>query len=122
MPTEADTCRTYVLPKLQQAGWADAQIGEQRTYFKLDDEFTDGRIQSHSEHKIWPPDVTRSSHHPLCLILRVLHPHVQHNCPELSRDQLLRLLQRGIQQLLAEHFAMVYKVIMPVSMAPRRVA
>jgi type I restriction enzyme, R subunit len=44
MLTEANTCRTYVLPKLQQAGWADAQIGEQLTYFKLDDEFTDGRI------------------------------------------------------------------------------
>ncbi|MDE3230744.1 MAG: type I restriction enzyme HsdR N-terminal domain-containing protein, partial [Chloroflexota bacterium] len=37
MPTEADTCRTYVLPKLQAAGWANDQIGEQRT-------FTDGRI------------------------------------------------------------------------------
>src|SRR6478752_3671274 len=37
MPTEADTCRTYVLPKLYQAGWRDDQIGEQRT-------FTAGRI------------------------------------------------------------------------------
>ncbi len=37
MPTEADTCRTYVLPALYQAGWRDDQIGEQRT-------FTDGRI------------------------------------------------------------------------------
>jgi len=37
MPTEADTCRTYVLPKLYSAGWSDDQINEQRT-------FTDGRI------------------------------------------------------------------------------
>jgi type I restriction enzyme R subunit len=37
MPTEADTCRTYVLPKLYAAGWRDDQIGEQRT-------FTAGRI------------------------------------------------------------------------------
>jgi len=37
MPTEADTCRTYVVPKLYDAGWANDQIAEQRT-------FTDGRI------------------------------------------------------------------------------
>jgi hypothetical protein len=37
MLTEADTCRTYVLPKLYAAGWNDDQIGEQRS-------FTDGRI------------------------------------------------------------------------------
>jgi type I restriction enzyme R subunit len=37
MPTEADTCRTYVLPKLLSAGWSDEQICEQRT-------ITDGRI------------------------------------------------------------------------------
>ena len=37
MPTEADTCRQYVLPKLYAAGWTDEQIKEQRT-------FTDGRI------------------------------------------------------------------------------
>jgi len=37
MPTEADTCRKYVLPKLYAAGWDDDQISEQRT-------FTDGRI------------------------------------------------------------------------------
>ncbi len=35
--TEADTCRAYVLPKLQAAGWEDDQIREQVT-------FTDGRI------------------------------------------------------------------------------
>ena len=34
---EADTCRTYVLPKLYSAGWEDNQISEQKT-------FTDGRI------------------------------------------------------------------------------
>src|ERR1700734_252948 len=34
---EADTCRTYVLPKLYNAGWEDAQISEQKS-------FTDGRI------------------------------------------------------------------------------
>jgi type I restriction enzyme R subunit len=37
MPTEADTCRKYVLPKLYAADWNDDQINEQRT-------FTDGRI------------------------------------------------------------------------------
>lgn len=35
MPTEADTCRKYVTPKLYAAGWNDDQINEQRT-------FTDG--------------------------------------------------------------------------------
>ena len=34
---EADTCRTYVLPKLYGAAWEDAQISEQKS-------FTDGRI------------------------------------------------------------------------------
>jgi type I restriction enzyme R subunit len=34
---EADTCRTYVLPKLYNAGWEDIQISEQKS-------FTDGRI------------------------------------------------------------------------------
>src|SRR4030042_4786625 len=37
MPTEADTCRKYLTPKLYAAGWNDDQINEQRT-------FTDGRI------------------------------------------------------------------------------
>ncbi|MGH2517154.1 MAG: EcoAI/FtnUII family type I restriction enzme subunit R [Ktedonobacterales bacterium] len=37
MPTEADTCRMYVVPGLRAAGWTDEQIAEQRT-------FTDGRI------------------------------------------------------------------------------
>lgn len=36
--TEADICRTDVLPKLYAAGWDDEQINEQRT-------FTDGRIK-----------------------------------------------------------------------------
>ncbi len=30
MPTEADTCRTYILPKLHAAGWEDDFIAEQR--------------------------------------------------------------------------------------------
>ena len=30
MPTEADTCRTYILPKLHAAGWDDDFIAEQR--------------------------------------------------------------------------------------------
>jgi len=34
---EADTCRTYILPKLYSAGWEDMQISEQKS-------FTDGRI------------------------------------------------------------------------------
>src|ERR1039457_6703026 len=34
---EADTCRTYVLPKLYNAGWEDTQISEQKS-------FTDGRL------------------------------------------------------------------------------
>lgn len=39
LPNEADTCRQYVLPRLQEAGWEDTPhaITEQRT-------FTDGRI------------------------------------------------------------------------------
>src|SRR5205814_5377496 len=39
MVTEADTCRTYVLPELYAAGWdtLPASLAEQRT-------FTDGRI------------------------------------------------------------------------------
>lgn len=37
MPTEADTCRTWVLPALYGAGWSDDQIREQAT-------FTPGRI------------------------------------------------------------------------------
>ena len=39
MPTEADTCRRFVVPKLQAAGWEDEphSIAEQRT-------ITDGRI------------------------------------------------------------------------------
>jgi type I restriction enzyme R subunit len=37
MPTEADTCRTFVAPALFAAGWKDDQIAEQRT-------FTAGRI------------------------------------------------------------------------------
>lgn len=37
MQTEADTCRTYVVPALYDAGWTDDQITEQ--YY-----FTDGRL------------------------------------------------------------------------------
>jgi len=37
MPTEADTCRTFVLPALYKAGWTDDQIAEQLS-------FTPGRI------------------------------------------------------------------------------
>src|SRR5271166_3843445 len=39
MPTEADTCRKFVVPKLQEAGWDNEphSIAEQRT-------ITDGRI------------------------------------------------------------------------------
>ena len=39
MPSEADTCRRYVVPLLQSAGWEDEphSIAEQRT-------ITDGRI------------------------------------------------------------------------------
>ena len=42
MPTEADTCRRLITPKLQAAGWEDDphSIAEQRT-------FTDGRIIVH---------------------------------------------------------------------------
>jgi len=35
--SEADTCRTYVVPKLYQADWNDDQVREQVS-------FTDGRI------------------------------------------------------------------------------
>jgi type I restriction enzyme R subunit len=39
MPTEADTCRKFVVPKLQEAGWDNEphSIAEQRT-------ITDGRV------------------------------------------------------------------------------
>ena len=39
MPTEADTCRKFIVPLLQRAGWDDLPhaISEQRT-------FTDGRV------------------------------------------------------------------------------
>src|SRR2546430_16339431 len=39
MPTEADTCRTFVVPRLQAAGWDNEphSIAEQRT-------ITDGRV------------------------------------------------------------------------------
>jgi type I restriction enzyme R subunit len=40
MPSEADTCRKFVLPKLYAAGWTDDQICEQRF-------FTPGRIVVH---------------------------------------------------------------------------
>ena len=30
--TEADTCRSYVLPKLYTARWTDDQISEQKTF------------------------------------------------------------------------------------------
>ena len=29
MPTEADTCRTYIVPKLHTSGWNDEYITEQ---------------------------------------------------------------------------------------------
>ncbi len=45
MPTEADTCRKYVLPKLYAAGWTDEHILEQRT-------FTAGRIMTMGG-KVW---------------------------------------------------------------------
>jgi hypothetical protein len=45
MPSEANTCRRFVLPKLYSAGWIDDQISEQRT-------FTDGRIMV-SGKKTW---------------------------------------------------------------------
>jgi type I site-specific restriction endonuclease len=37
MTTEADTCRTYVIPKLYAAGWTDDRIHEQYS-------FTPGKI------------------------------------------------------------------------------
>jgi type I restriction enzyme R subunit len=44
MPTEADTCRTLIAPKLQAAGWDSEphSITEQRY-------FTDGRIVVHGD-------------------------------------------------------------------------
>ena len=32
MPTEADTCRTYIVPKLHTAGWEDEYISEQMLF------------------------------------------------------------------------------------------
>jgi RHS repeat-associated protein len=42
MPTEADTCRKFVLPKLYAAGWNDDQINEQRTHNDADQLLTAG--------------------------------------------------------------------------------
>src|SRR3990172_6239127 len=44
MPTEADTCRTYILPKLHAAGWEDDTISEQLV-------LTPGRIVPLGEQK-----------------------------------------------------------------------
>lgn len=54
MPTEADTCRTYVLPKLHAAGWEDDFIAEQLV-------LTPGRIvpfgqRGHTRQKGLRPD------------------------------------------------------------------
>jgi type I restriction enzyme R subunit len=48
VPTEADTCRTLVIPKLYAAGWDDERIAEQRC-------FTDGRIVVHGPRAIRRP-------------------------------------------------------------------
>ena len=50
--SEADTCRTYVLPKLYAAGWTDEQIREQVT-------FTDGRIVPAGSGHVLMPIVSR---------------------------------------------------------------
>ena len=44
MPSEADTCRTYILPKLHAAGWEDDFIREQLV-------LTPGRVVPFGEKK-----------------------------------------------------------------------
>ena len=50
MPSEADTCRKFVVPKLQAAGWDTEpySIAEQRTV-------ADGRIVPVGKGFIWKP-------------------------------------------------------------------
>jgi hypothetical protein len=52
MPTEADTCRKFVVPKLQAAGWDNDphSIAEQRT-------ITDGRVVPVGEARGQHPDL-----------------------------------------------------------------
>ncbi len=51
---EADTCRTYVLPKLYNAGWEDTQISEQKS-------FNDGRIMLAGKSQLRGPDLIQCS-------------------------------------------------------------
>ncbi|HEU0291198.1 MAG TPA: hypothetical protein VFR47_00580 [Anaerolineales bacterium] len=67
MPTEADTCRTYVIPKLKSAGWEDDYITEQRRIVVYLDGLRQamvnalpamrfsGRLQSTSGEELSPP-------------------------------------------------------------------
>ncbi len=65
--SEADTCRTYILPKLHAAGWADDLIAEQRV-------ITPGRIvplgHSHTRKESGRPDyiLYLRKHYPIAVV------------------------------------------------------
>jgi type I restriction enzyme R subunit len=76
MPTEADTCRKFVLPKLYAAGWNDDQISEQRT-------FTDGRIMVAGT-KVWRRPQKRADYllrYRPSLMLGVVEAKASHKTP-----------------------------------------
>lgn len=89
MSTEADTCRTYVVPKLYSAGWSDDQIGEQRA-------FTDGRIIV-SGTRAWRRPQKRADyllHHSKHFPLAVVEAKAEHKNPLLTRHQRAERVKR----------------------------
>src|SRR3981081_2667107 len=88
MPNEADTCRTFVVPKLQASGWdADPhRIAEQRT-------FTDGRI--------FPLKDERGKRgNPNTLRVIAFHLGVQPNGEEITMSAFERLLAIADEEIL----------------------
>jgi type I restriction enzyme R subunit len=88
MPTEADTCRKYVLPKLYAAGWNDDQINEQRT-------FTDGRIMVAGS-KVWRGPQKRADYllrYRLNLMIAVVEAKASHHSPSDGLQQAMEYAQ-----------------------------
>ena len=88
MPTEADTCRKYVLPKLYAAGWNDDQINEQRT-------FTDGRIMVAGS-KVWRGPQKRADYllrYRLNLMIAVVEAKASHCSPSDGLQQAMEYAQ-----------------------------
>ncbi len=76
MPTEADTCRTYILPKLHAAGWEDDFIGEQRAEI----------VAALEQRGIDLDHLVQITHHENADALDVLL-HVAYNAPLVSRRE-----------------------------------